>query len=913
MFSCCRASSKNSNLPKKVKNKKVDDLAQIQSGDGETVAGQNRIIPTIKIEKGKTNDLNTESNSFTQKGKESENVLENCTADNRMCDDIANDGSTKADTSEALELASNSQLANENVENDRNDVETILYKTTKTDNSSTTTTTTNKILSENCENLEDIETTTLKSNDETIAGTTPVKSCLSRHNSMHTSIKKKVNIMTQAEIIEPDPVPQSPHDPVSSTVDDDDVFSDSLPPPKRESMCAPYIEQSEIPELLAYAHGLPEWFNDERINEIGCIEPPVTPVGRDELEMRRQRLYTDLLRAAHAAVEHNVRFTPFATDIVGNATTRINEGARDCDPDLKPSVAENLENLVNRLEQLVERLERSISAHELEFANRTFDAVRTKKRESFNLDRAELPAESLTEQLPLQAENLNVRIEKLEHSLNQINERHSSSLSTSNSQCSQQFKEQEEPQQQKEGSLENIPTVLEDYQASSHLPITREEQYSQFKPPSKMSVLGFQDITSGPLNQYLALSQKIGGDVAKHAQLVKLAFDAQLQYVTLATQCSQPSQEKQMELLKPTSVQISAIQDYREKNRGSAFFNHLSAISESIPALGWVCVSPTPGPHVKEMNDAGQFYTNRVLKEWRDKDATHVEWARAWIQTLTELQAYIKQYHTTGLVWSGKGAAPSGGSVPPPPPIGACPPPPPPPTFDIGAMSLEDGSADERSALFAEINQGEAITKNLKKVTADMQTHKNPTLRTGPAPFKTPTQFGSSSGGSCATAAVAKEPVFSRDGKKWLIEYQRNNRNLLVENAEMNNVVYVYKCEGSTLTVKGKVNNVVLDSCKKCSLLFDSVVASVEFVNCQSVQMQVLGFVPTISIDKTDGCQMYLSNESLGVEIVSSKSSEMNVMLPQASGDYNELALPEQFKTTISGQSLKTICVESLG
>lgn len=55
----------------------------------------------------------------------------------------------------------------------------------------------------------------------------------------------------------------------------------------------------------------------------------------------------------------------------------------------------------------------------------------------------------------------------------------------------------------------------------------------------------------------------------------------------------------------------------------------------------------------------------------------------------------------------------------------------------------------------------------------------------------------------------------------------------------MNNVVYVYKCEGSTLTVKGKVNNVVLDSCKKCSLLFDSVVASVEFVNCQSVQMQV--------------------------------------------------------------------------
>ncbi|XP_037934178.1 adenylyl cyclase-associated protein 1-like [Teleopsis dalmanni] len=425
-----------------------------------------------------------------------------------------------------------------------------------------------------------------------------------------------------------------------------------------------------------------------------------------------------------------------------------------------------------------------------------------------------------------------------------------------------------------------------------------------------MSVLGFQDIINGPLSQYLALSARIGGDVAKHAELVKLAFDAQLQYVTIASQCAKPSQDKQMDLLKPTSVQISAIQDYREKNRPSPYFNHLSAISESIPALGWVCVAPTPGPHVKEMNDAAQFFTNRVLKEWKEKDVSHVEWARAWIQTLTELQAYIKQYHTTGLVWSGKGSVPAGGAAPPPPPMGACPPPPPPPVFDLAAMSLDGG--DERSALFAQINQGEGITKNMKKVTADMQTHKNPTLRTGPAPFKTPTQFGSIAGAAPASNAV-KEPVFTRDGKKWIIEHQNKNTGLLVENAEMNNVVYMFKCVGSTLTVKGKVNNIVMDSCKKCSLLFDSVVASIEFVNCQSVQMQTLGFVPTISIDKTDGCQMYLSKDSLGVEIVNSKSSEMNVMLPDANGDYTELALPEQFKTTITGKTLKTVCVDSLG
>lgn len=81
---------------------------------------------------------------------------------------------------------------------------------------------------------------------------------------------------------------------------------------------------------------------------------------------------------------------------------------------------------------------------------------------------------------------------------------------------------------------------------------------------------------------------------------------------------------------------------------------------------------------------------------------------------------------------------------------------------------------------------------------------------------------------------------------------------------------------------------------------------------------------------------MYLSDKSLDVEIVSSKSSEMNVLIPKGNGDYvsagwyietrdgfdqrnflfefqTEKPIPEQFKTKIDGDSLTTICVESLG
>lgn len=44
--------------------------------------------------------------------------------------------------------------------------------------------------------------------------------------------------------------------------------------------------------------------------ESGPNDPPATPVGRDELALRRHRFFSDLVCAARAAIEHRVRFDP---------------------------------------------------------------------------------------------------------------------------------------------------------------------------------------------------------------------------------------------------------------------------------------------------------------------------------------------------------------------------------------------------------------------------------------------------------------------------------------------------------------------------------------------------------------------------------------------------------------------------
>jgi len=437
--------------------------------------------------------------------------------------------------------------------------------------------------------------------------------------------------------------------------------------------------------------------------------------------------------------------------------------------------------------------------------------------------------------------------------------------------------------------------------------------------PTSASLIAYDDIVNGPFKTYLDLSKRIGDEVASIGNMVEVAFKAHRAYLEMASKAKKPAQGDLPILQKPMGDKINEIQTFREAGRRCQYFNHLSAISESIPALGWINMSPTPAPFVKEMNDAGMFYTNRVLKDWKDKSKTHVEWTKAWIQTLTQLQAWVKEFHTTGLVWNAQGVDAKSimnqGSAPPAPAAGGPPPPPPPPPADLFAdLKIDSNPEDKaRNALFADLNKGDDVTRGLKKVTDDMKTHKNPNLRGSSTVPAGAVKSGSPkpAGAKPAQQAPAKPPKLELEGKKWAVEYFKGNPNLLIEGTETNQSVYVYRCENSTLKVDGKVNNIVVDGCKKLAVVFDNVVSSCEFINCQSVQMQVLGKVPTISIDKTDGCQMFLSKESLQTEIITAKSSEMNVMIPDGD-EFVEQPVPEQFKTVVKGIKLSTSCTESI-
>lgn len=265
----------------------------------------------------------------------------------------------------------------------------------------------------------------------------------------------------------------------------------------------------------------------------------------------------------------------------------------DCEQETRASTTAELSSLVNRLERIVDRLERTVSARELESVNATLSAV-IQKTDSEELDSLPLPSPppllSLTLPPPATSDSQSPSKEESPPPPppppDNNTEPELTTETITNSNSADHLSVRPPIYNGDSVDLDSLPTVINQICADEYL----AQEEPDYLPPITMSVLGYQDIVSGPLAQYLALSAKIGGDVAQHAENVSKAFAAQLQYVTLASTSAKPSDAKQQELLKPTSDQITEIQQFREKNRQSAFNNHLLAISESIPALGWVCV-----------------------------------------------------------------------------------------------------------------------------------------------------------------------------------------------------------------------------------------------------------------------------------------------------------------------------------
>eukprot|EP00003_Mantamonas_plastica_P000169 TRINITY_DN1014_c0_g1_i4.p1 TRINITY_DN1014_c0_g1~~TRINITY_DN1014_c0_g1_i4.p1 ORF type:complete len:411 (-),score=152.30 TRINITY_DN1014_c0_g1_i4:69-1301(-) len=396
-----------------------------------------------------------------------------------------------------------------------------------------------------------------------------------------------------------------------------------------------------------------------------------------------------------------------------------------------------------------------------------------------------------------------------------------------------------------------------------------------------------------------------------------------LELINVASQYKQPGNDVLASLLGPIGNTIMEIQNAKDNySRRGDNYNHATTIAEASPALGWVSVTPTPCPHIQDMFEAGQFWSNKVRMQHKNTDGgkAHVAWVVAFEEMLKEMKNYVKNFHTTGLVWNAKGeAVPSNTSIDggsagssSSKPKGKGPPPPPAPKIEnLQSSSNPSGSSAKKvdtAGLFSEINQGANITKGLRKVTDDMKTknrsaeERTSVVKASDVPKKVVPKKKPVYG-----KTINHDPVFERQGTKWVVEYQKGAELVIGEDEPVNvkQVVYMYKCENTVVQVKGKLNHVTMDSCKKCGVAVEDVLSGCDAVNVNGCKIQIQGSCPSMSIDKCSGMQVILSKDALDCEIISSKSDEMNIMVPglTTDADWIEMPVPEQFRTTYNPET----------
>ncbi len=379
----------------------------------------------------------------------------------------------------------------------------------------------------------------------------------------------------------------------------------------------------------------------------------------------------------------------------------------------------------------------------------------------------------------------------------------------------------------------------------------------------------------------------LGVPVASEA--IGAAWKAQRNFLLAASTSKKPSDQS---ALQPYFAPYMEAQKMVNPGRDE-WELHLKTIKECFGLLQWIMI-PKPKDYLADMVGACDFWSNKIRVQFKKTEPKQIAWCDALKALLQGLVAYVKEHHLAGVSYDmtpkagDLSAAPK--AAPAPPPAAAKPKPAP------------GGGGGGLLAELAKKSTGDSAATGLKKVSKDQQTWRKEFSGGAAAPPPAPKPKAAPAkvfGG----AAKLGPPVFEFQdrGFKWVVENQTKDTNpngvLTVEVTDPKHQVYIFKCQNATIDIKGKCKAIVIDTCTKTNVLFDTAISSCEVVNSKRMQLQTRGICPSIAIDKTDGCLTYLSKESASVtSFVTSKSSEMNVSWPDANDDMQEKAIPEQFQ-----------------
>ncbi|RHZ14418.1 hypothetical protein DYB26_003249 [Aphanomyces astaci] len=157
------------------------------------------------------------------------------------------------------------------------------------------------------------------------------------------------------------------------------------------------------------------------------------------------------------------------------------------------------------------------------------------------------------------------------------------------------------------------------------------------------------------LQPFLESCDKLGPDVAKYGAIVRRAFDAQRNYLLAASLSQKPTTGPVKGLLAPIQDAIREMHDLCDLR--SNFANHQHMLYEGLQTLEWLHVDGA-APHAFMARYMGDVWGTKIRAQYKASNADQVRFAASFKALVTELMAYVEDFHPSGVTWN-----PDGGDV----------------------------------------------------------------------------------------------------------------------------------------------------------------------------------------------------------------------------------------------------------
>ena len=148
-----------------------------------------------------------------------------------------------------------------------------------------------------------------------------------------------------------------------------------------------------------------------------------------------------------------------------------------------------------------------------------------------------------------------------------------------------------------------------------------------------------------------ALNTKEATECAEH---VKQAWSAMRGFIVAASVSKKPANFPGdcMALIKPCQ---EAMQGASAAIKRGDWELHQKTISEGVQCLSWLITSPGPKDVVESYIGGTDFHANKIRVKYKKTDQKQIAFCDTFKRLMTDLMAYVKEYHLTGVTFNPRG------------------------------------------------------------------------------------------------------------------------------------------------------------------------------------------------------------------------------------------------------------------